>query len=185
MHIPQFVFASVLDTCTSTVPNRITIVDISVAEFLWSFGAELECQVPIHNIGDLRCDKQLIIHEPVQASQHVTSRYLQAMYVVIFRSTRTTAHDHEYGAWVDRMNTEVAEIDGYLSHTSFRDQATREGITVAYFTDENAIRRWREFPDHLQAQTLGRERFYAEYRIDVAEIVRSSTWSSCGARGGS
>lgn len=107
------------------------------------------------------------------------------MYVVIFRSTRTHDHDALYAEWAARMSTEVAQIDGYLSHASFRDPSTRDGITIAYFTDEEAIRRWREFPDHVTAQEFGQKHFYAEYRIDVAEIVRSYTWNTYGARGGS
>ena len=100
------------------------------------------------------------------------------MYVVIFRSTRT--HDHEtlYAEWSARMSAMVIQIDGYLSHASFRDPSTGEGITVAYFTDEDAVRRWPEFPDHVTAQELGRQRFYAEYRVDVAKIVRSYGWDS-------
>ena len=107
------------------------------------------------------------------------------MYVVIFRSTRTKDHDALYAEWAANMSTAVSHIDGYVSHASFRDPSTRDGITVAYFTDEEAIRRWREFPDHVTAQEFGREAFYAEYRIDVAEIVRSYSWSTRGARGGS
>ena len=105
------------------------------------------------------------------------------MYVVIFRSTRTHNHDALYAEWSARMSAEVTQIDGYISHNSFRDASTREGVTIAYFTDEEAIRRWREFPDHASAQELGRQNFYAEYQIDVAEIVRSYTWSTSGARG--
>lgn len=99
------------------------------------------------------------------------------MFAIIFRSLR--CHDHEdlYAQWSERMSTAVAQVDGYSSHVSFRDPSTREGVTIAYFENEEAIRHWREFPEHLEAQQLGRELFYLNYTVQVAEIVRDYSWS--------
>lgn len=95
------------------------------------------------------------------------------MFVVIFRSQRSDGHDALYGEWSQRMSQAVTEIDGYVSHTSFRDPETREGVTVAYFESEESIHKWREFPEHLAAQQLGRESFYLSYSVEVAEVVRA------------
>lgn len=99
------------------------------------------------------------------------------MFAVIFRSRRSDEDDDLYAEWSARMGEAVATTEGYLEHVSFRDPESREGVTVAYFDSEDAIRRWREFPDHLQAQALGRESFYLDYTLEVAEIRRSYSWS--------
>ncbi len=99
------------------------------------------------------------------------------MFAVIFRSLRSHDHEDLYGQWSERMSTAVAQVDGYSSHVSFRDPSTREGVTIAYFENEEAIRHWREFPEHLEAQELGRESFYLNYTVQVAEIVRDYSWS--------
>lgn len=75
------------------------------------------------------------------------------------------------------MSAAVTQVEGYSSHFSFRDPSTREGVTVAYFENEEAIRHWREFPDHLEAQRLGRDSFYLNYTVQVAEIVREYSWN--------
>jgi heme-degrading monooxygenase HmoA len=95
------------------------------------------------------------------------------MFVVIFRSTRTDENDLLYAEWSQQMSQAVTRIDGYISHVGFRDSQTREGVTVAYFETEEAIRRWREFPEHLAAQELGRSSFYENYSVEVAEVVRA------------
>ena len=99
------------------------------------------------------------------------------MFAVIFRSLRSHDHEDLYAQWSERMSTAVAQVDGYSSHVSFRDPSTREGVTIAYFENEEAIRHWREFPEHLEAQELGRGSFYLNYTVQVAEIVRDYLWS--------
>src|SRR5262252_9461849 len=47
------------------------------------------------------------------------------------------------------------------------------GITVAYFTDESAIRAWKQNSEHLVAQRLGKERWYSHYELRVAKVERA------------
>ena len=37
---------------------------------------------------------------------------------------------------------------------------------------------WKQVPEHLEAQALGRTRSIREYEIEVAEIVRHYEWTS-------
>jgi heme-degrading monooxygenase HmoA len=46
-------------------------------------------------------------------------------------------------------------------------------LLVARFESHEALAEWRNQPEHRIAQQLGRERFFAKYRIDVCEPVRS------------
>ena len=47
-----------------------------------------------------------------------------------------------------------------------------ERISIAAFDGIESHDRWRDHPDHRAAQRRGREEFYAEYRISVAEVLR-------------
>ena len=52
-------------------------------------------------------------------------------------------------------------------------EVTGLGMTVAYFTDETAIRSWKQNSEHLVAQRLGKARWYSHYKIRVARVERS------------
>ncbi len=96
--------------------------------------------------------------------------------VCIFRSTRTDHSEDEYRIWSHEMDGLVDEVPGYQHHYSFRDPVTREGVTVAYFDDLDAVALWRTTPRHLEAQEFGRRIFYEEYSIEVAQVVRQYQW---------
>ncbi|MGB8195940.1 MAG: antibiotic biosynthesis monooxygenase [Acidimicrobiales bacterium] len=95
--------------------------------------------------------------------------------VCIFRSVRSDRSEAAYAQWSDRMDELVAAMPGYLDHTSFRD-TTGQGVTISYFRSMNELVAWKNEPEHLEAQALGRSSFYSEYEIDVAEIVRHYEW---------
>jgi heme-degrading monooxygenase HmoA len=92
------------------------------------------------------------------------------MYVVIFRA-RVRQFDAEYSAMAAQMRALALNQFGCLDFT-----ATTEGdqeIAVSYWQDEASIRAWKQHTEHLAAQHLGRERWYANYEVDIAEIKRS------------
>lgn len=92
------------------------------------------------------------------------------MFVVIFRA-RARALDAEYSAVAAQMRELALTRFGCLDFT-----AATEGdqeIAVSYWPDEASIRAWKQHTDHLAAQRLGRERWYASYQVDVAEVRRS------------
>lgn len=91
---------------------------------------------------------------------------------VIFTSTRADGHDEEYAATAERMEALAAVQPGFCGVVSARDPVTRVGITVSYWTDEAAARRWKEHPEHAAAQRRGHEAFYVDHRVVVAEVVR-------------
>ena len=91
------------------------------------------------------------------------------MFVVIFRA-QAKALDAEYSAMAAQMRDLALTQFGCLDFT-----AATEGdqeIAVSYWPDEASIRAWRQHTDHLLAQRLGRERWYARYSVEVAEVKR-------------
>ncbi|MBK6612692.1 antibiotic biosynthesis monooxygenase [Ottowia sp.] len=92
-------------------------------------------------------------------------------YAVIFSSTRTEGDDG-YEAMAERMLSLAARQPGYLGAESVRN-AAGEGITVSYWRDEASIAAWKQQAEHLQAQHLGRTRWYAGYQLRIARVERA------------
>jgi heme-degrading monooxygenase HmoA len=89
-------------------------------------------------------------------------------YAVIFTSLRTPGDDG-YADTARRMEQLAAQQPGFLGMESARHGL---GITVSYWQDLESIRRWRRHAEHLEAQRLGRERWYAAFRVRVAKVER-------------
>jgi heme-degrading monooxygenase HmoA len=81
---------------------------------------------------------------------------------VIFSSTRAAGGDEEYAAAADAMDALAQNQPGFVGIESVRDPGDRRGITVSYWADE-----------HLVAQQRGREEWYSEYSVVVAEVTRT------------
>ncbi len=89
-------------------------------------------------------------------------------YAVIFSSLRTDAVEG-YAEMADEM-VRLAELQpGYLGHESARDGL---GITVSYWENPEAIKKWKANTDHLVAQKYGREKWYSAYKTRVALVER-------------
>ncbi len=88
---------------------------------------------------------------------------------VVFTSLRTPAGPVGYAAMTAAMDTLAARQPGYLGAESARDTV---GITVSYWANDAAAQAWKRVAAHLGAQHLGRERWYADYRVRVATVHR-------------
>jgi heme-degrading monooxygenase HmoA len=100
---------------------------------------------------------------------------------VIFHSVRRADVDgyaamsdaDGYAAMAARMDALAAEQPGYLGVRSVRDVHTGEGITVSYWRDDGSARAWKAVAEHLEAQRRGRDEWYTEYVVVVAEVIRA------------
>ena len=94
------------------------------------------------------------------------------MVVVVFKIThRPDLPVAEYEETGTRMVELVSAMPGFLG----MDYAATDGgeLLIARFESHEALEAWRNLPEHKAAQELGRERFFAAYRIEVCESVRS------------
>ncbi|MGM0784002.1 MAG: antibiotic biosynthesis monooxygenase family protein [Pseudomonadota bacterium] len=89
-------------------------------------------------------------------------------YAVIFSSHRTEG-DHGYGAMAERMVALAASQPGFLGIESAREGL---GITVSYWESLEAIKNWKRHAEHREAQQLGHERWYADFRVRIAKVER-------------
>ncbi|MGH8502609.1 MAG: antibiotic biosynthesis monooxygenase family protein [Gammaproteobacteria bacterium] len=93
------------------------------------------------------------------------------MVVTIFRSRLRPEHEQAYLEMATRMRALAAGMPGFLSFKTFQAE-DGERVSVIEFESEQALGAWREYPDHREAQALGREAFYAEFQIQVCSIIR-------------
>lgn len=97
-------------------------------------------------------------------------------FAVIFTSVRTAHDDGGYGAAADRMVELARQQPGFLGVESARG-SDGLGITVSYWTTEEAIRTWRENAEHLMVQAQGRAHWYAQFELRVARVERAYGFS--------
>ena len=67
-------------------------------------------------------------------------------------------------------------MPGFISYKDFA-AADGEGVSIVEFESLEMLAAWRNHPEHLEAQRLGREQFFAEYQIQVCTPVRSYRFS--------
>lgn len=89
-------------------------------------------------------------------------------YAVIFSSLRSEV-DEGYAQTAAKMVELAALQPGFLGVESVRETL---GITVSYWSDLDSIKRWKSQADHLQAQKMGREKWYSEYKTRIARVER-------------
>lgn len=92
-------------------------------------------------------------------------------YAVIFSSLRQGADDG-YNDMAERMVVLAAEQPGFLGVESVRG-ADGFGITVSYWTSEDAIRAWKQNAEHSEARRRGRLAWYEHFEMRVARVERA------------
>jgi heme-degrading monooxygenase HmoA len=95
------------------------------------------------------------------------------MIAVIFEVTPAPGNKEAYLQAAARMRPLVEKIDGFISVERF-ESITAPGklLSLSLWRDEAAIEQWRNLPEHRAMQKLGRERYFADYRLCIAEVVR-------------
>lgn len=93
-------------------------------------------------------------------------------YAVIFTSQRSETEHQAYADMADAMVALAEQQPGFLGAESSRG-SDGLGITVSYWLTEDDIRRWKAHGDHLIAQRMGVERWYAHYTVRVAQVERA------------
>ncbi len=98
------------------------------------------------------------------------------MVITIFRSRLRAEHEAEYHRVADRMHALVQSMPGFISIKTFT-ALDGERVSIVEFNSEATHNAWREHPAHREAQRLGRERFYSDYRIQVGRVEKDYGWS--------
>jgi heme-degrading monooxygenase HmoA len=97
--------------------------------------------------------------------------------VTVFRSRLRSGDQSEYHSTAAEMLALAREMPGFVDFKSFgADDGER--VSVITFADRESQRGWREHVDHRVAQAAGRDRFYAEYSIQVSDCVAAHSFTA-------
>jgi heme-degrading monooxygenase HmoA len=99
------------------------------------------------------------------------------MVLTVFRSRLREESRDDYAATAAQMSALARSMPGYRSHKAFVAE-DGERVTIVEFDDEQAQRNWSAQADHVAAKRRGREAFYAEYSLQVCEVVRESRFKA-------
>lgn len=95
------------------------------------------------------------------------------MIAVIFEVIPAEGRYDDYLDHAARLRPVLEQIDGFISVERFQS-ITQPGklVSLSFWRDEEAVRRWREHPMHRATQAAGRAGVFADYRLRVAEVAR-------------
>jgi heme-degrading monooxygenase HmoA len=100
------------------------------------------------------------------------------MVIVVFRTHVKPQVDLEQlNALNQRMVALVSQMPGFVSLKDFSAQ-DGEFLVIAEFASLEAVNAWKAHPEHLIAQRRGREEFFADYRIQVCHLIRTSDFTA-------
>jgi len=97
------------------------------------------------------------------------------MIVTVFRSRLREEHRAQYQALAPKISELAQRMPGYVSHKSFTAD-DGERVTIVEFKDMESQRAWATQMDHVAAKKQGREAFYAEYALQICEVLRESNF---------
>ncbi|MEQ9345197.1 MAG: antibiotic biosynthesis monooxygenase [Thalassospira sp.] len=95
------------------------------------------------------------------------------MIAVIFEVTPHPDHYDEYLGTAADLRPILEGMDGFISIERF-ESLTTDGkvLSLSFWRDEDAVKAWRNVPEHRVAQNEGRNRIFADYRLRVAGVIR-------------
>jgi heme-degrading monooxygenase HmoA len=99
------------------------------------------------------------------------------MVVVVFRSRLKPGIEKEIEGTDARMAELAATMPGFVSYRQYAS-TDGEGVAVVEFESLEMAAAWRAHPEHREAQRLGRERWFTEYRITVCDAVRDYSFKA-------
>ena len=96
--------------------------------------------------------------------------------VTVFRSRlRDDAYDNGYRERAAEMIERATQLPGFLEHKSFTAD-DGERVSIVRFASQEAHDQWARDPAHRAVQQQGRDDFYLEYSVTVADVRRERAW---------
>ena len=95
------------------------------------------------------------------------------MIAVIFEVRPRPGRRDDYLDLAAELRPQLDHIDGFISIERFQSLVDPgKMLSLSFWRDEAAVRRWREHAEHRAAQRAGRDDIFADYRLRVAHVVR-------------
>jgi heme-degrading monooxygenase HmoA len=97
------------------------------------------------------------------------------MVVVVFRSRLVPEAGDDYSEMAEEMLATAKQMPGFVEFKSFTAD-DGERLSLVYWQDHETMAGWRNHPPHRIAQSTGKAKWYAYFRLEVADIVRESNF---------
>jgi len=98
------------------------------------------------------------------------------MIAVIFEFTPAEGRFPDYMAIVDTLREDLAKAEGFIGLERFESITTKgKFLSLQFWRDEEAVRKWRNLQKHREAQKKGRAGIFASYRLRIATVERDYT----------
>ena len=98
------------------------------------------------------------------------------MIAVIFEFTPAEGRFPDYMELVGTLKADLDKADGFISLERFESITTKgKFVSLQFWRDEEAVRRWRNLQRHREAQAKGRGGIFESYRLRIASVVRDYT----------
>lgn len=95
------------------------------------------------------------------------------MIAVIFEFTPAEGRFPDYKALAEGLGDEVRGFDGFISIERFQSISdSGKFVSLSFWRDEEAVRRWRNLQQHREAQGQGRGGIFRSYRLRVCNVMR-------------
>ena len=95
------------------------------------------------------------------------------MIAVIFEVEPAQGDPKPYLDIAATLIDELKAIDGFISVERFQSLSTPgKLLSLSFWRDEDAVRRWRSLESHRRAQAAGRGGVFQDYRLRVAQVLR-------------
>jgi heme-degrading monooxygenase HmoA len=109
--------------------------------------------------------------------RRIVSSALEAPVIaVIFEFTPAKGRFSEYMDLVGTLKADLEKADGFISLERFESITTRgKFVSLQFWRDEEAVRKWRNLQRHREAQKKGRAGIFQSYRLRIASVVRDYT----------
>ena len=95
------------------------------------------------------------------------------MIAVIFEFTAAEGRFADYKRLAEGLSEEVRNFDGFISIERFQSiNDPARFVSLSFWRDEEAVRKWRNVQKHREAQAKGRGGIFSSYRLRIASIIR-------------
>jgi heme-degrading monooxygenase HmoA len=95
------------------------------------------------------------------------------MIAVIFEFTAAPERRQQYLDLAAMLNAEVKDFDGFLGIERFQSLSAPERyVSLSFWRDEEAVRKWRNVQKHREAQAKGRRDIFSAYRLRICNVIR-------------
>ena len=95
------------------------------------------------------------------------------MIAIIFEAVPNPDMKDAYLDAAAQLRPLVEAMDGFISVERFESLTTPgKLLSLSFWRDEEAVRRWRNVEAHRRIQEAGRKAIFADYRLRVAQVLR-------------